>query len=77
MAGTGKTTQDLRQTLFDAIEAVSSGKMETKDALTISKLADNIIKTADLELRYSKTCSELDMENQGITTGPILLTDKT
>lgn len=70
----GKTTEDLRQTLFDAIDAVKVGSMEIRVASSIVKLAEKIIQTAQLELEYSQTCSRLDKQDQGISTGPILLT---
>ena len=75
MENESKTTKDLRQALFDTIEGVTKGTIETKDALAISKLADNIIKTADLELRHAQVISTLDKDDQGITPGPLLLTD--
>lgn len=74
MANTN-TTQTLRETLFDCIEKVRSGTMSPSDARTIATLADKIIDSAELELRYSETVSKLDREGQGITTGPLLLTN--
>lgn len=71
-----KTTEDLRRTLFDVIEKVRTGDISTSEAVTISKLADNIIKTADLELKHAMAVSKLDKDEQGITPGPLMLANK-
>ena len=71
-----KTTATLRATLLDAIEQVRAGTMEPRRAKAIADLADQVIGTADLELRYSQIVSRLDKENQGISPGPLLLTGK-
>jgi hypothetical protein len=71
-----RTTEDLRNTLMNAIEMVESGEMEDKTARTIATLADKVINTAKLELEYSLTVSRLDKDDQGISTGPLLLTRK-
>lgn len=71
-----RTTENLREMLFDTIENLKSGKIDDRDALVISKLADNIIKTADIELKYAETVSRLDRDDQGISPGPLMLTNK-
>lgn len=69
-----KTTQTLREILFDAIEKVRDGKMDKANAREIGTLADRIIQTAEIELRYSLAVSRLDKDGQGISPGPLLLT---
>lgn len=69
-----KTTQTLREILFDAIEKVRDGKMDRAAAREIGTLADRIIQTAEIELRYSLAVSRLDKDGQGISPGPLLLT---
>ena len=71
-----RTTQDLRAILFDAIEKVRNGTMERAVAREIGVLADRIIQTAEIELRYSLTVSRLDKDGQSISPGPLLLTDE-
>ena len=71
-----RTTETLRATLFDTLEMVKNGDMPPNDAKAIALIADNIIDTAELELRYSEVLSRLDMEDQGISPGPLLLTNK-
>lgn len=60
--------------LFDAIEKVRDGEMETRQATAIANMADRIIKSAEIEIQFALTCSKLDKENQGISPGPLLLT---
>ena len=71
-----KTTASLRGVLLDSIERVRSGGMEPREAKAIADLADRIIETADLELRYSEIVSRLDKDDQGISPGPLLLTSE-
>ena len=71
-----RTTQDLRTILFDSIEKVRDGAMTTTEAGAVSKLATNIINTAELEIKYSQAVSRLDKDDQGISPGPLLLTDR-
>jgi hypothetical protein len=71
-----RTSEDLRETLFDTIEKVRSGAMEPKEANTIAALADRIIKTVEVELDYALACSKLDKQDQGVNPGPLLLTQE-
>jgi len=65
----------LRETLFDTLEKVKSGEIDPSEAKAIALLADKIIDTAEIELKYSEIVSKLDKEDQGISPGPLLLTD--
>lgn len=69
------TTESLRQTLFETIEGVLGGAIETKNAAAVANLADKIIKTADLEMKYSRHMVEMDRgsDDHGIQPGPMLL----
>ncbi|MDE2020645.1 MAG: hypothetical protein KGJ13_09945 [Patescibacteria group bacterium] len=73
MAG-ARTTESLRASLFDAIDAVKAGKMDAQDANAICNLAEKIIKSASLEIQYALTCSKLDAQGQGVSPGKLLLT---
>lgn len=75
MAGKPETTQTLRAKLFDAIDDLAAGKIESRDAMAIAKLSAEIIKTAELEIRYAKELAALDSGDSGINPGPLLLTD--
>lgn len=72
-----RTSEDLRETLFDTIEKVRNREMDPKDANTIASLADRIIKTVEVELDYALACSKLDKQDQGVSPGPLLLTQGT
>lgn len=71
-----RTTEDLRRILFDCIEKVQAGTMDHLGAREVATLADRIIKTAEIEIRYALACSTLDRQEQGISPGPLLLTNR-
>lgn len=70
-----RTTASLRELLFESIEAVKGGSMVVEQAKSVALLAEKIIGTARLELEYAMTVSHLDSQEQGISPGPILLTN--
>lgn len=71
-----KTTADLREELFRTIEGVRDGSITPAAAKSIGGLAENIIATADLEMRFSELVNKLDKDDQGISPGPLLLTGR-
>ena len=71
-----RTTETLREILFKTLDGVSQGTTDLKTAQQVANLADKILKTADIELKYSLTVSRLDKQEQGISPGPLLLTQK-
>lgn len=56
------TTETLRQTLFETIEGVLADEISTKQGGVVADLAGQVIKTADLEMRYTKHLVGLDNE---------------
>ena len=72
-----QTTETLRSTLFEVIKGLKAGNIEADDAKVIAILADRIIKTAELEIKYAETVSRLDLADTGVSPGPLLLTNKT
>lgn len=74
MSVKGKTSQDLREILFDTIEKVRSGEMRASEARAVSDLAEKVLDTVEAELRYSRECDRLDQSPTGISPGPLLLT---
>lgn len=68
------TTQTLRQTLFETIEGVIDGSVSEKKAAQIANLASNIVKTADLEMRYTEHLIKVDKTD--LKSGPMLLGHK-
>jgi hypothetical protein len=73
MANTTGTTQDLRETLFKTIQDLRTGKIEARTAGAVANLADKIIKTGDLDIRYTQLCVDLDNSDTGISAGPMML----
>jgi len=76
MAYKTKTTESLRETLFDTLDKLTKREIDVSEATAITKIADSIIKTADIELKYAATVDKLDAHDQGISPGPLLLTNK-
>lgn len=53
-----KTIADLRETLFDTIEAVRSGKLDLDKARAINDLGKTIVETAKVEVTYIEVMGE-------------------
>ena len=71
-----QTTETLRATLLNAISGVLAGTVEARAALAVAKLADQVLKSAELEIKYTKHLQELDDSNSGLSPGPLLLASK-
>ena len=69
-----RTTEDLRETLFDVIDRLKENKMETRVASGIVNAAKTIIDTAQLELNASLVSLRLESVKTGVHFGPLLLT---
>lgn len=76
MAGKALTTEGLRTELFSAIEAVRDERMTPSQAGAISKLADQMLKSAQLEMDYTEHLLALDNSGAELAAGPMLLTSK-
>jgi hypothetical protein len=76
MGNSTRTTETLRETLFDTIENLVAGRTGPKEAAQVANLADKIIKTADLEIKYAEKLAALDAGDTGVSPGPMLLTQK-
>lgn len=59
--------QDLRETLFDTIEAVKTGKMDVEKAVAIKDIAQVIINSAKAEVDFLKHVSQ--QGNTGFISG--------
>lgn len=73
---TPRTTATLRATLLDAIDRLIAGQLTAQDATAIAKLSEQTIKTADLEMRFTKHVAEIDKSSTGVAPGPMLLSQK-
>jgi hypothetical protein len=58
MSNEKKTIEDLRNVLFDTIDAVKNGKMDIDRAKTISDLAQVMVNTAKAEVDYAKVTGQ-------------------
>ena len=74
MAREARTTATLRETLLDTIDGVLDGSIDPKIAAQVSNLAQQVVKTADLEIRYSKHVSDRESGALEVEPGPRLLT---
>lgn len=64
-----KTTEDLREILFDEIKSLRKGETTATQATAVSKLATNIINSAAIEV----TCSRV-VRMDGPRISPMSLT---
>ena len=53
-----KNIQDLRESLFDTIELIKSGKMDAEKAKAITDIAQVIVNTAKAEIDFLKNVSQ-------------------
>lgn len=71
-----RTTEHLREMLFDTIDKIKSGQMDFQEAKAVSDLAGRIVQSAELELKYSEIMLKLRKEDDELSAGPVLLTQK-
>lgn len=62
-----KKIQDLRETLFDTIEQVKSGKMDVDKAKAITSIAQVIVNSAKAEVDFLKNVNS--QGNTGFISG--------
>lgn len=73
MGNIAGTTADLRQALFETIQDLRDGKIEARVAKEVANVAEKIIKTGELDIRFTELCAELDKGDTGISPGPMVL----
>jgi hypothetical protein len=61
--------------LFATLDGLLAQKISHSDAAIAAKLAESIIKTADLEIRWAITKTKLGEIPSGADIGPILLSE--
>lgn len=62
-----KKIEDLRETLFDTIEQIKSGKMDVEKAKAITHIAQVIVNSAKAEVDFLKNVSQ--QGNTGFISG--------
>lgn len=68
-----RTTQGLRDVLFDEIEELRSGKGEAAKAMAIAHLAKQIINTARIEMEFIRTIAASELTGKPIGLGHLPL----
>lgn len=69
------TTATLRETLLSTISGLLSGSIAAREAAQVANLADKVLKSAELEIKYTEHCIHVDEKDAklGIRPGPMLL----
>lgn len=49
-----RSTKGIRDMLFDEIDSLRNGRTEYRRAVTLTRMCDTIIETAEFELQYAK-----------------------
>ena len=70
---TKRTTQGLRDILFDEIEELRTGKGDTAKAMAIAHLARQIIGTARVEMEFVRTIAASEAAGKPMSLGHIPL----
>lgn len=68
LAKTTRTSEGLRSTLFDTLDAFLNGEIDAINAKTVAKLADSLLKSVALDLEHKRLITELTKTN---TSGAI------
>lgn len=68
-----RTTQGLRDILFDEIDGLRDGSGETDRALAVANLAKQIINTAKVELDFHRAMYAMEMDGAPIELGNLQL----
>lgn len=76
MGNEARTTEDLRETLFDTLDQLCAGKKTPQEAAQICNISQTILKTAEIEIKYALTLDKLDKSDTGISPGRLFLTNK-
>lgn len=72
-AQAGRTTQGLRDILFDEIDELRGGDGDPTKSLAVANLAKQIINTAKVELDFHRVMQSADAQGTPIALGNIQL----
>lgn len=73
---TEKTSEGLRNTLFDAIDKLRSGKIKPQEAKAMASLAGQIISTVNMEIAIAQLRREYPADTPLIVPPPLRLAKK-
>lgn len=68
-----RTTQGLRDILFDEIEELRSGKGEAAKSMAVANLAKQIINTAKVELDFIRVIHSQEEAGNAVQLGNLIL----
>lgn len=74
--GKVRTTETLREALFDALEKVKSGDLSVAEARAVCEASGRILDTVRIEMDYTELMLKIEKEENTMATGPLLLFDK-
>lgn len=69
----GRTSAGLRDVLFDSIDKLRNGDIESAEASSIAKLAAAICKTVSLEIEVARLRLQYPEDTKMIVPGPMAL----
>lgn len=64
MAVTTRTSEGLRSTLFDTLDAFMNNEIDAVHAKTVAKLADSLLKSVSIDLEYKRLITDLAKPNE-------------
>lgn len=73
---TERTTQGLRDILFDELDLMRTPEGDPQRALSVANLAKQIINTAKVELDFHRTMSALEEKGTSVSLGTLQLGSK-
>lgn len=71
MKPTIRTSVGLRETLFEELDSLRSGKVTPQRAMAVAKTADGIMNSVKLELAFARFTSLSDTESGLTHTRPV------
>lgn len=68
-----RSSQALRDALFDELEELRAGEGDPSRALAVAKLAQQIVSTARIEMEFHRMVLSATKEGQSVTMGSMQL----
>lgn len=71
--GPARTTQGLRDILFDEIDGLRDGTGDANKSMAIANLAKQIVNTAKVELEFHRTIAAMELNGTPVELGNLRL----
>lgn len=68
-----RTSQGLRDVLFDELNDLRGGKSEPTKAMAVANLAKQIVNTAKAEMEFHRTMNDLEKDGREVSLGALRL----